>query len=223
MSSVENLRVDSWEAEWEEIQRDMELYPQNNVQKLLLDVLEGKLYSRWLPVHNDRMEAEDALGDAQGVEYVVIKDELPEEVKACQNELFIYRSRLESKFGIIFLMTFSLLTFLPLFLLSFIWSVQYQPLVYLLFIPAMTITYFAPPFERRLEHHLRCYAVPVIVTVHWLVSSSGMPFKTVAYLWLFTTCYYILLRVATWKIIDKVKKYFDPLGYAYLLTIRNLK
>jgi hypothetical protein len=52
---------------------------------------------------------------------------------------------------------------------------------------------------------------------------SCMLFKTVAYLWLFTTCHYIFLHAATWKIMGKVKKYFDPFGYAYLLTIRDLK
>jgi hypothetical protein len=41
-SSEEFLRLDPWEAEWGNIQKDMELLPQNDVQKALLDVLERK-------------------------------------------------------------------------------------------------------------------------------------------------------------------------------------
>jgi hypothetical protein len=146
--------VDAWEAEWEGIQQDLELYPQNNVQKALLDLLESKLYSRWLNVRKSRMETD-------GVEYVIIKDELPEEIKACENKLYTYLSELEIRFGLHFLMAFSFFTFPLLFVLSLIFGVPYQPLVYLLFITAITIIYFEPPFERRWEHRLGCYSVPV--------------------------------------------------------------
>jgi hypothetical protein len=95
--------------------------------------------------------------------------------------------------------------------------------VYLLFITAITIIYFEPPFERRWEHRLGCYSVPVIVTAYWLVNLNGMLFKTVIFLWLFTTLYYIFLHAAIWKVMEKDKKHFDSFGYAYLMAVRNLK
>jgi hypothetical protein len=223
-SEMETLRVDAWETEWEDIKWDMELHPQNTVQKALLDVLEDTLYSRWLIAYNSR-KFEDTSQNADDAEYFFTRNkELPEEeTKACQDELFTYRFKLECKFGLIFLTVFSLLTFLPLFLLSFVWGIQYQPLVYLLLIVATTVTYFTPPFERRGSDYVRCYAVPVIVTIHWLVNSGDVLFKTMVCLWLFTTFYYVALHTVIWAVMDRIKKSFDPFGYAYLLTIKNLK
>jgi hypothetical protein len=75
-------------------------------------------------------------------------------------------------------------------------------MIYLLLIIATTIIYFTPPFERRWDDHFRCYAIPVIVTIHWLVvKSGGMLFKTMAYLWLFTTFYYVALHTVVWAVI----------------------
>lgn len=224
-SEMENLRVDAWESEWEDIKWDMELHPKNNVQQALLEVLESKLYSRWLIAYNSK-KSEDASPNADDTEYFIIREELSEEeAKACQDELFAYRFRLECRFGFIFLMTFSLLTFPPLFLLSLIWSVPYQPLIYFLLFIATTVVYFTPPFERRWRDRFRCYAILAIVTIHWFVTSRDnmLYYKMMACLWPFTTFYYLALHTVVWTVMDKSKKFFDPFGYAYLLTIKNLK
>ena len=222
-SSGKCLRLNLWEAEWEDIQKDMELFPQNNVLKALLDVLERKLYGRWLRSHRIQSSNKRAFRGTQVKYEYIKKDELPEEVRACRKELFIYRMGLECKFGIIFLMAFFFLTLVPLFLLSFIWTMPYRQLFCLFFISATTIIYLIPPFKRNWEHYFRCYLIPVVATVHLSMNLNESLFKTVLYLWIFTAFYVAFLSFATWNAMDKARIFFDPFGYAYLLTIRNLK
>jgi hypothetical protein len=103
-------------------------------------------------------------------------------------------------------------------------SVQYQPLIYLLFFSATMILYFTPTFERRWGHRIEAYSIPIIATIYRLINSNSLPYATVFYLWFFTTLYYFYLQSMTWVLLDKVKqKYFDPFGYSYLFTIKKLK
>jgi hypothetical protein len=220
--SEESLRVVEWEAEWESIRQDMELFPQNDVQKALLYFLEGRIYSRWLIAWNSRIRHDESLGKGR-IQYVAVKDDLPLVMKTMREKIFAYWFKLECKFGMIFLFTFSLLTIPPLLLLSLIWGVQYQPLIYLLFISAAMAVYFTPLYDKRWEHYIKCYAVPIIATVYRFINPNSIPLAILSYLWIFTTFYCAFLHTATWAIMDKIKKSFDPFGYAYLLTIKTMK
>ncbi|MDR3354264.1 MAG: hypothetical protein LBO21_04445 [Synergistaceae bacterium] len=221
---TENLRVEAWKDEWESIKVDLELFPYDDVQEALLDVLEKKLYARWLTVYNIKKLTGEISLDTGYDRHYIAKGELSEEdTKACADKLFMYHFKLEGMFGAIFLTAFTLLTFPPLFLLSRIWSVQYQPLVYLLFIIAATLVYSTARYERRWEDRFKCCGIPAVVTIYWLMNSGDALLKTIEYLWLFAAYYYVVMHAATWALMERAKKFFDPFGFSYLIAIRTLK
>jgi hypothetical protein len=229
--SEESIRKLVWKSRWEEVKEDMELFPENDVQEALLYILSRRMYSRWL-LRWEKYRSEEILDQIQEMDIAqyrmlqdgTLQDDPPPEIKTVRGALIAYWAKLECKFGIIFLMSFSLLTLLPLFILSLIWKVQYQPLVYLLFISAVMIIYSSPPIgHRQRNHRIKCFAIPVIVTLYRIINSDAMPSLSLWSLWIFMIFHYVFLHFVTWLLVAKERKYFDPFGIAYLSTIKNFR
>jgi hypothetical protein len=162
--------------------------------------------------------------DPDSAQYVALKDDPPPAIQTMREAVFAYWLKLECKFGIAFLEVFSLLTFPLLILISLIFSVQYQPLIYLLLISALIVMYFTPPIMRSGLDCIKCYAVPMITMVYRFMNSGTMSFATLLCLWLFTALYYVLMDPVVWAFVMRARErdFLDPFGYAYLLTAKNI-
>jgi len=209
-----------WQLEWENLRQDFGLFPKNDAEKALLRIIEYRINKRWL-----RRWKNNGRIDESGTAVIKVEEKVPPTLveRPRWNEQFFYRMKLECVLGSVFALTFLILTFVLLFPLSLIFNIQYQPLVYLLLIPAVMIIYTMPiPFDRSWKHGLECYAVPLIAVIYCFVNSTVMPFSTVLCLWFFTSLYYVLLHVVVWAGMALVNS-LDHFEFAYLMALRYVK
>ncbi|MDR3230250.1 MAG: hypothetical protein LBT65_02325 [Synergistaceae bacterium] len=211
---------DLWQARWKVI---LEAMPdlrnsRNDVQDKLLDVLYDKMRVRWLK----RMEAEVSLKsmetEGRSVRILIRKG-------SSGDDMLFHRLKLEPMFCAFFLLSFSVLTFPPLSLLSFFFDVRYMPLALLLLMEAATVMYFlAPPKHRSCGQMLLGCVIPVVSLICRLVSSSGPEWSTVLCLGAFTVVYHAFIHRLTLSIIRILKHVapLDPFECDYISALRCL-
>jgi hypothetical protein len=223
MISEKDVRMLAWEAEWKQIRQDMELFPQNDIQKALLDILEGRIYLRWI-VGCRMWHDEPPEKDQDTLQYTATRGDQPPVLKTMKEAVFAYWLKLECKFGIIFLKVFAVLTIPLLLLLCLIMGVQFQPLIYLLLIAAAIVMYFTPPILRSRLDCIKCHVVPMIATIYRFINSGSMSLITLLCLWIFTAFYYFALNPVVWAAVARAKEKgsLDSFEFAYLLAAKNL-
>jgi hypothetical protein len=207
-----------WEERWDSI---LEIYkglqkPKNDAQEQLLDILEDKLRVRWM---KRLVSSPSMVSMEEGGPLVQILTKR----RTSWKDAFFERLKLELKFGVVFLFLFVAMTFLPLWILSSVIEIRYTPLAYFLFITAFAAIYLVSSYSYKSGGDiLLSYAVPLVASIYWLVSSNGPIFKTVFLLWIIAFLYHTLMYPLAWIIMHKIKL-FDPFECDYCLTLRGLR
>jgi hypothetical protein len=217
-SSPEDFSAEKmWVEEWNDfVRQNMEglRNPQNDIQAKLREILEDKLRVRWMK----KLENMTFMGSAE-------TEDPPVRILTYRltswRDLFFPRLMLELKFGVVFLFLYLVPTFLLLSLVSLIAEVRYTPLIYFLFIPAVGAMYGGS----SCGYTLLRYAVPLIGTICWLVSSNGPAFKTILLLWVLTILYSSCIHLLTFIVMDILRQIniFNAFERDYLLILRCLK